>query len=185
MALAGIYDIFQHWGKQTVWIYSDPHFGNSSNIKNWPSDEEQITAINSCVGRKDTLILLGDVGNLESAKKLKGYKILICGNHDSGATTYKEIFNEVYTGPLIIGDKLILSHEPIPNLDWAVNIHGHVHDPRAKNDKNHFNVCSNTIGFKPIHFNKWLKEGHFSKIESLHRKTIDKATERKEKRKKK
>ena len=52
--LPGIYDAFQHWGEQTVWIYSDPHFSDEDleyGIKNRPSDEEQIRRINAKAGR--------------------------------------------------------------------------------------------------------------------------------------
>ena len=55
--LPGIYDAFQYWGQQTVWIYSDPHFSDEDlecGIRNRPSDEEQIKNINSRSGRKDT-----------------------------------------------------------------------------------------------------------------------------------
>ena len=181
--LPGIYDAFQHWGKQTVWIYSDPHFSDEDlecGIKNRPSDEEQIANINSCAGRKDTLIILGDVGNIECVRKLRAaYKILIMGNHDSGATKYKEVFDEVYEGALIIGEKLILSHEPV-DIPWIFNIHGHDHT--GKKRKGHLNVCSDVIGYKPVNFNQFLKAGHMAHIQTIHRETIDRATERKAKR---
>ena len=97
--IQGLYDIFAHWHVQgTVWLYSDPHFGDkelAAGVVNRPSDEEQVKMINSKVGKKDTLIILGDVGDIECAKKLKGYKILIAGNHDAGLTNYKEVFTEV------------------------------------------------------------------------------------------
>ena len=230
--LNGIYQMFQHWGEQTVWIYSDPHFGDKdldNGICGRPLTEEQIASINACAGRKDTLIILGDVGDIEAVRKLRaGRKILIMGNHDAGRTNYErkiitetfdaniytekevltkmknkypgwtlsiilgrvgwiatadnKLFDEVYEGALIIGEKIILSHEPINGISWAMNIHGHVHDKRHKSDKYHFNVCSDVIGYKPINFNQWLKQGHLSKIETIHRETIDKATERKKKR---
>ena len=91
--LNGIYQAFQHWGEQTVWIYSDPHFGDKdldNGICNRPSTEEQIAFINACVGRKDTLIILGDIGDIEAVRKLRaGRKVLIMGNHDAGSTNYK------------------------------------------------------------------------------------------------
>jgi calcineurin-like phosphoesterase family protein len=182
MALPGIYDEFQRWANQTIWIYSDPHFGDkelADGVKNRPSDEEHIKMINSCVGRKDTLICLGDVGDIEAMKKVRGYKILIMGNHDSGKTNYTEVFDEVYEGALIIGEKLILSHEPV-DIPWLFNIHGHDHAGKPR--KNHLNVCSDVIGYKPLNFNRFLKEGHMSKIQTIHRETIDKATDRKKKR---
>ena len=66
--------------KGTVWLYSDPHFGDeelAAAFPERPTAEEQVRLINSKVGRKDTLILLGDVGDIECARKLRGYKILI------------------------------------------------------------------------------------------------------------
>lgn len=118
-------------------------------------DQMQIDNINKVVHKNDALIILGDVGNVECIKKLKaGYKVLIMGNHDAGASNYKRIvkkdfsevtfeelmrsdrthlkiednnlFDEVYEGTLQIGPKLILSHEPI-EYPYCLNIHGHVH----------------------------------------------------------
>lgn len=182
--IAGLYDIFNHWCNQTVWLYSDPHFGDAElqkGVFGRPSDEEQIKMINSKVGKKDTLIILGDVGDIECAKRLKGYKVLIAGNHDAGLTAYKEVFNEVYGGALFIGEKIVLSHEPI-KIPFALNIHGHVHDKRAKNDRLHYNVCADVIGYTPINFNQLMKSGPTARIETIHRATIDKATKNKAKR---
>ena len=228
--LPGIYDAFQHWGEQTVWIYSDPHFSDEDleyGIKNRPSDEEQIRRINAKAGRKDTLIILGDVGNICWVRKLRaGRKVLICGNHDLGATRYKrhrdtvvlsvydftqeeameemqrrypgyqikfecmgmtgwvfsidnKLFDEVYEGALIVGEKLILSHEPV-DIPWLYNIHGHDHTGHMR--KNHLNVCSDVIGYEPINLTQKLKNGLMSAITTIHRETIDNATERKKKR---
>lgn len=185
--IQGLYDIFSHWHAQgTVWLYSDPHFGDKElqdGIAGRPSDEEQVKLINSKVGRKDTLIILGDVGDVECAKKLKGYKILIAGNHDAGLSNYKEAFDEVYGGALFIGEKIVLSHEPI-EIPFALNIHGHVHNKAAKSDAKHFNVCSDVIGYTPVNFNQLIKSGPTSKIDTIHRVTIDKATKKKNKKKK-
>ena len=183
MALPGVYDIFnERWCKQTVWIFSDTHFGDKdlrAGHPNRPSDEELVKMINSKVGRKDTLILLGDIGDIEFAKQLRGYKVLIAGNHDAGMTNYTEVFDEVYSGPLFIGEKLLLTHEPV-NIPWVFNIHGHDHVGQKR--ENHLNVCADVIGYIPINMNQILKTGLMSKVESIHRQTIDKATERKKKR---
>lgn len=230
MALPGIYDMFaQKWGGQTVWIYSDPHFSDvdlECGIKNRPSDDEQIRRINAKCGRKDTLIILGDIGNINCVRHLRAaHKVLIMGNHDSGATNYKRhkeyiainanqftkeeafieakrlypnysitfkcsgkagwiffidngLFDEIYEGALIVGEKLILSHEPV-DIPWLYNIHGHDHAGTKR--PNHMNVCSDVIGYEPINFNQFLKAGHMSKIQTIHRKTIDKATSHKKK----
>lgn len=238
MSLPGVYNIFnERWCKQTIWLYSDPHFGDkdlATGVANRPSDAEQIARINACVGKKDTLICLGDVGDIECVRQLKGYKILVIGNHDAGRTNYERkiitekydinayslddvkkiakykhygwkitisegydlthapfhywelkadngLFDEVYEGPLMIGEKLILSHEPL-HTPWAFNIHGHDHTGQSR--KGHLNVCSDVINYTPINFNQFLKTGPLARIDSIHRSTIDGATERKKKRNK-
>jgi calcineurin-like phosphoesterase family protein len=192
MAIAGMYDLFnEKWCKQTIWLISDTHFGDAelrAGIPDRISDDEIVKRINAKVGRKDTIIHLGDVGDVEYIKKLRGYKILICGNHDAGATNYEGIFDEVYTGPLMVGEKLLLSHEPV-DIEWAFNIHGHDHAGTGR--KNHLNCCIDAhkkqfgLEWEPINMNQIMKTGLLSKTESIHRITIDDATERKNKRGKK
>ena len=183
MALPGIYKIFNDaWAGQTVWIMSDPHFGDEdlrAGFPDRPTDEELVRCINAKCGRKDVLICLGDVGDIEFAKKLRGYKILVCGNHDVGATNYEGVFDEVYTGLLMIGEKILLSHEPV-DVPWAVNIHGHDHTGRRT--KGHINVCLDARGYEPVNMNQLLKSGIYKDIESIHRITIDGATKRARKR---
>lgn len=180
MNLPYLYKPFaDRWSQyQGIWLYSDPHFGDK-DLPRSISDDEQLARINSKVGKKGLLILLGDVGDLEYARKLKGYKVLICGNHDVGHTIYEEIFDEVYNGPLFISDKILLSHEPV-NLDFAFNIHGHVHKTGYHGDSTHLNCCAEAIDFTPLNMNQLVKSGAFSKIESYHRETIDRATARKQ-----
>ena len=184
MNLPGVYDMFNKAWKnyQTIYIISDTHFGDNDLKKafpNRPSDDELVKLINSKVGKKDLLIHLGDVGDLEYMKKIRGHKILIAGNHESGLEKYKEVFEQVFSGALIIGEKLILSHEPV-DIPWAFDIHGHDHAGTTR--KGHLNVCADVISYTPINFNQFLKSGASSKIQTIHRETIDKATERKKKR---
>ena len=178
--IAGLYKCFNHWHQRgTVWIYSDTHFNDKELEKKYPrpyTTEEHIKRINRRVGKKDTLILLGDVGDIECVKRLKGYKILICGNHDSGKTNYEGVFDEVYEGPLMIGEKYILSHEPL-DISWAFNLHGHDHMGIVR--ENHLNCCADVVGYEPINLNRFIKTGPAAKIESLHRITINNATKRK------
>lgn len=187
--IAGLYDIFKHWHTTgTVWIISDTHFDDeelAAGVSNRPSTEEYIKLISSKVGKRDTVIHLGDVGNLEVMKKIKGYKILIMGNHDSGKSNYLEVFNEVYQGPLIIGEKLILSHEPV-DITGMFNLHGHTHSGEPMSDNQHFNVCGEARKcYEPVNLNQFMKAGFMSKIQTIHRDTIDKATKRARKRGKK
>jgi calcineurin-like phosphoesterase family protein len=89
------------------------------------------------------------------------------------------LFDEVYEGALIVGEKLILSHEPV-EIPWLYNIHGHDHAGRKR--KNHLNVCSDVIGYEPVNLTQKLKSGLMSAITTIHRATIDSAVERKAKR---
>lgn len=233
--LLQLYQKFQEWSREGgIWVYSDTHFDDADckiMDSNWISPQEQINIINRKVGKNDTLILLGDIGNTEWIRKLKAkYKILIAGNHDKGLTNYKRekqilifdaeeynrderllrkeliekypgykisihlaydfhspfvrfqaiidnnLFDEVYGGPLFIGEKILLSHEPI-DLPFALNIHGHKHNlPGGKYDDFHYNVCSNTIGYTPINLSFAISTGVLSNIDNIHRITIDKAT---------
>ena len=235
--LPGLYDIFQErWGQsQSCYIYSDPHFNDEDlkcGIKNRPSAEEQVKRINAKCGRRDCLIVLGDVGDVEYVRQLRAeYKVLIMGNHDAGASNYKRqvitriydqdkftkeevlaemrmyfhnwkitineswefhapfkrwvatadnlLFDEVYEGALVVGEKLILTHEPV-EIPWLFNIHGHDHAGHRR--VNHLNVCSDVIGWEPVNFTSFLKSGFASKIQTIHRETIDNATKRKAKR---
>ena len=233
MAIAGMYDLFnEKWCKQTIWLISDTHFGDAelrAGIPDRISDDDLVKLINSKVGRKDTIIHLGDVGDVEYIKKLRGYKVLICGNHDAGATNYQRevkrvimsyslnkeeafaqvrknypgyridllaegfggwvfeidncLFDEIYTGPLMVGEKLLLSHEPV-DIPWAFNIHGHRHT-KQPNDDHHLNVCLDVTNYQPINLNQLMKNGLTSKVETIHRNTIDRATIRAKKKKKK
>ena len=243
-----IYPCFNWPG--TIWFYSDPHFGDqelytyrgrSSNI----SDSEQVKRINSKVGKNDTIVFLGDIGDIKWVKKIRGYKVLILGNHDSGASKYTRfikdfkvpisnldfefiktfdkgdvkyskimdtefievddhLFDEVYTGCVMLNEKIILSHEPV-DFKYAFNIHGHDHsgsdfikyalldnDSDIPSDKmykvyleaiknyglNKLNVCAEWAGYYPVCLSQIIKSGVLSTIPDIHRETIDNATVR-------
>ena len=238
----------------SVYLYSDPHFGDAEHFKLLKAnnkvpeginsveelDELQIKNINSVAHKCDTLICLGDIGDINYVKRLKaGYKVLITGNHDRGAEYYKRVrqsfyksdylilekhagdferdltdtrvyeemksyyarnseiyeirdnklFDEVYSGPLMISDKIILSHEPIvPCPRYLVNLHGHTHDRPHRyefNEHLYYNFCAEAIDYKPISLSKLIKEGLLSKVDDIHRVAVDIAIDRKAKREKK
>lgn len=184
-----LYPAFKHWCPSggNIWFYSDPHFGDEENwmlrrtffraVDNVESfDNLQIENINKVCGKNDTLVILGDVGNhLECVKRLRAKKkILILGNHDQGASYYADTFDEVYTGPLIIAEKLILSHEPI-NFPYAVNIHGHDHSNRSFKDGLHINCCAEHITLTPICLSHIVKSGLLKNVINIHREAIEKA----------
>jgi calcineurin-like phosphoesterase family protein len=230
-----LYKVFDHWqytdgkNQNAIWIYSDPHFGDADcpiMDARWPAPAAQVKMINSKVGKKDTIIFLGDIGDKKYIRQIKGYKILIMGNHDAGASNYEKkfkhlvynmedynedgnllrqelsknypdssfsivpswefhepfkrfnvtisdnMFDEVYEGPVMINDKIILSHEPI-YLPYMFNIHGHDHSNWHQGE-NKLNVASNVIEWTPINLTSLAKKGLTSQVPSIHRYTIDK-----------
>lgn len=91
--IESLYKPFQKWSeKGTIWIFSDPHFEDEDLVNAYddrPSADELVHRINSKVGKCDTLICLGDVGVLSYVPFLRGYKVLVMGNHDAGRTLYE------------------------------------------------------------------------------------------------
>ena len=150
----------------------------------------QIDSINKVCTKNDCLVILGDVGNIDCVKKLKaGYKVLIMGNHDTGASNYKRIkfleapydnklFDEVYEGPLFISDRLLLSHEPV-EYPFALNIHGHDHSNRELTTSPHLNVCAEHIGYTPVCLSTLIKNGALKDISNIHRNCIEVARAKK------
>ena len=88
-----------------------------------------------------------------------------------------KLFDEVYSGPLMISDKIILSHEPIiPCPDYLVNLCGHVHakDHKFKVDNHqYYNFCAEAIDYKPVSLGELIKGGLLSKVKDIHRATVD------------
>ena len=183
--IESLYKPFQKWAeKNAIWIISDLHFGEDEDLRraypHRPTAEEMIKTINSKVGRNGTLIVCGDAGLPEYVSKLKGYKVLIKGNHEPGLSNFNGVFDEIYEGMLIIHPRIILSHEPI-EFPYVYNIHGHVHNG-SHFTYGHMNVCADVVDYTPVNFNAFLKSGKLKECEDIHRITIDKATERKKKR---
>ncbi|MBR4776070.1 MAG: metallophosphoesterase [Lachnospiraceae bacterium] len=180
-----LYEPFRHWSENgSVYILSDLHF-NDSDCKlmdpNWIKPEEQLEIINKMVFKNDTFICLGDVGDPKYVSMIKARKkILLLGNHDARGT-YKNLFNEVYAGPLFISDKILLSHEPVYGLPWCLNIHGHDHngvEAYCEGCK-HINLAANVCKYTPINLGKLINDGILSDIDNIHRQTIDRAVEKK------
>ena len=202
-----LYDCFKYWSKAgSVYIYSDTHFSDAEHFKLLKAnnhvpegintveelDELQIKNINAVCHKCDTLILLGDVGNVELVKRLKaGCKVLITGNHDHGKEYYKPYFSEnmVFAGFLAISDKIILSHEEFrPCPTYVVNLHGHTHDRPFKYTADgitYYNFCAEAINYQPVSLSELIKHGLLSGVDDIHRVAVDRAIDRKSKREKK
>lgn len=177
--IKSLYPEFQKWSsKGSVYIISDTHFDDEDCkliCEGWPTPEGHLAMIKDWVHKHDTLIHLGDIGNPEYMSKVKGYKVLITGNHDKGVSLYKPYFDEIYTGPLFIGDRILLSHEPIYGLDWCINIHGHNHDEQHKDDATHINLAANVVNFCLFSLGDAIDNGMLSDVNGIHRVTIDNA----------
>lgn len=99
--IESLYKPFQKWSeKGGIFVFSDPHFEDEDLVNVYddrPSADELVRRINSKVGKCDTLICLGDVGALSYVPFLRGYKVLVMGNHDSGASNYqRHIFKQKF-----------------------------------------------------------------------------------------
>ena len=174
-----LYEPFRHWSeKGSVYILSDLHFDDADckfMSPDWITPQEQIAIINGMVMKNDTFICLGDVGCPEYIKDIKaGKKILILGNHDAKGA-YKNYFDEIYTGPIFIAEKILLSHEPVYGLPWCLNIHGHDHNnvESYKEGCKHINLAANVCGYTPLNLGKIIKDGVLADVPSIHRMTID------------
>ena len=176
-----IYPCFKHWLEyDSIWIISDTHFDDFDckyMDPNWITPEEHIQILKKELNKQTLLIHLGDVGDASYLDELKCYKILITGNHDvlSKVTSH---FDEVYTGPLFIADRILLSHEPIMGMEeFAWNIHGHDHANTYR--EAHTNLASNVYGYKIFNLGDAIKKGLLSNTKNYHRITIQLAEEKK------
>lgn len=126
-------------------------------------DADIIKKWNSTVRDGDIVWFLGDLtlshrcDVIENfAKKLRGRKRMIMGNHDSRPIDfyYKCGFERVYDKPIIVKDFFILSHKPVymtPDMPYF-NIYGHVHvNPmfETRTDKS-FCACLCRHDYKPV-----------------------------------
>ena len=184
--MSALYEKFNNWlytdgvHKNAIYILSDPHFNDPDEAEfrdEYPGDEELVKRINLKVQKNDTVIFLGDIGDTYLLNKIRGYKVLITGNHDKGINYYKPWFNEVYDGPLMINDRLLLSHEPLTLPDCMFNIHGHAHKCPTS-DNFHLNVCVEFIEYSPLCLTSLLKNGLLIDVMPIHRDTINKAVKR-------
>lgn len=151
-----------------VYFIADTHF-DDINILNYESrpfdnvsemNETIIANWNKTVSDEDKVFMLGDIGNDEYVKRLKGRKFLIKGNHDTKASDYyRQLgFEEVYDLPVIYESFWMLSHEPLyvnNNMPYA-NIYGHVHGNPNYNDASSHGVCVSVerINYTPIELEK-------------------------------
>lgn len=142
----------------TKYFISDPHFGHKNILRfertQFSTIEEHDTfivdMINTTVKETDELYILGDIGNLDTARRIKCRTILIMGNHDGQTVSkYKSFFAEVHTTPVYLKENIVLSHIPIPVTNEILNVHGHLHGSRLAS-LNHLNLSAHMINYKPV-----------------------------------
>ena len=150
-----------------TYVYADPHFSHANIIKYearpFADVEEMNNTIiknhNNVITEKDKVFILGDFAlankdkTIDLISQLKGYKILIIGNHDRRSLQFwrNAGFNEVSNHPVVINNFFILSHVPIKRdkLMCYINVHGHTHSHLLNSDR-HINVSLDVIDFKPV-----------------------------------
>lgn len=100
--------------------------------KNWISVDEQVDRINKLAHKNDTLIILGDVGEIKNISRLKaGYKVLIMGNHDTGRSNFerkiitKRFSKDMYTRE----NALNKMKEDYPDCGYSVSEEYDFHSP--------------------------------------------------------
>ena len=179
-----LYDRFKYWSDSgSIYIISDTHFDDFDcefMDPNWIKPASHMNVIKSIVKKSDTLIHLGDVGEVSYLDELLCYKVLITGNHDV-LSKLKDHFDEIFTGPLFIADRILLSHEPIFGLEnFCINIHGHVHGEKGIIRKSHINLASDVVDYTIFNLGAEINHGILTDVVNYHRLTIDTATEKKQ-----
>lgn len=189
--IKSLYPQFQRWSATgSIYIISDTHFDDADcklMNPNWITPAEHMKILKEKIHKNDTLIHLGDVGEVSYLDELKCYKVLITGNHDVLSKVASH-FDEIYNGPLFIADRILLSHEPIRGMEkFALNIHGHVHngytiawyDDGEKLINSRLNLASDVAQYQPLNLGNLIKSGILSDIINYHRLTIQLAEEKK------
>ncbi len=159
--------------KPKLFFISDTHFSQINKVRTkefmiGPADQtdhEYIKNWNSVVGKNDIVYHLGDFGNYNIIKQLRGNVILICGNYEmqdiknSNFETFKQNlinlgFKDVVLDGIVLDKKTLgipiyLTHKPENTKSNMFNLFGHVHSLKPLK-KNGFNVCAEYHNFTPL-----------------------------------
>lgn len=157
-----------------IWFTSDTHFGQERTFKYSMrgmyfdnvehADLAMIERWNDVVDEEDTVYHLGDFGNFEVAKQLKGKIHLLFGNYErdgkGGFITPEQenYFEFVRKGTVVtlVDQKLVLVHEPSHMSysgdkikDGYFGLFGHIHE-KQKVKRNALNVGVDVHNFTPV-----------------------------------
>lgn len=140
---------------KNVMMYEHRPFESVYHMRN-----EMIKRWNEKICDNDEVFLLGDIGDIEILRHLRGKIIIVTGNHDNAEKIREKYPHiEVNTHPIMI-EYLWLSHEPIgympPEIPY-LNIHGHLHrfnygllDRKWEDGNRYFCVSVEQINYTPI-----------------------------------
>jgi calcineurin-like phosphoesterase family protein len=152
------------------YVFSDPHFGHERLMRVGRKEFDTIEQMHQTIVKNYNRAIvddhtkvywLGDIGDKqfieEFVPKMRGYKILILGNHDKfGKSFYRKYFNEVHETGIYWNKRILLSHHPLPVEKGFINIHGHTHLIDVKTGQ-HYNVCVERTEYKPVAMKKFDK----------------------------
>ena len=159
-----------------TWFISDTHYNHLHQNKQgewrgvtlfertqFKTIEEHDTALDNLLFSwaekhpKAILYHLGDFGDIKHLWIIRWLKwkygidcYLIMGNHDarSDLDKFEDVFNKVYTHPIYIHPRIILSHEPVwPCPVGTLNIHGHLHCSKLDSPQ-HFNCNIHMLNYQ-------------------------------------
>lgn len=136
-----------HFDHENLVVFARPEFNNSLECNETIIDNYKKTVKNNEV----VVTFLGDIGDKRAIERiipsLKGYKILILGNHDKYSKAfYEKYFDEVYDHPVYYHRRIVLSHIPIPVAPGTLNVHGHTH-VISLDSENHYNISPELVGY--------------------------------------
>ena len=155
-------------------IASDLHLGHSNicKFREGFRDAEHhhqviYERLKSSIGKRDTLILLGDVAFTpywnDKIKEIEcTKKVLILGNHDTDRQVHLQDLVDTYDEihALWKAKGVWFSHAPIhpQELRGKMNVHGHLHTNVVEGDNRYINVCVDHLeDFKPVNFQELMK----------------------------
>ena len=164
---------------KNIWFVADLHFLHTKiveicdrPVKKEYHDEWLLDRINSRVGKKDELYILGDVsmGNKENTEKILhrmngSNKFLILGNHDDNikhSTVFKGIWqrrNFNFNSPSYPNIHIVLDHFPLASWErkvhGAMHLYGHVHG-RFENRGLSFDIGVDANNYYPLNLEEVL-----------------------------
>lgn len=151
-----------------IFFTSDTHFSHANIIKYcnrpWASFQEMDEALvnnwNAIVHPNDIIYHLGDFQFKESgiAKRLKGRKCLVLGNHDKSID--HNLFEWVKPYYELKEHNIVLFHFPIESWNkkhhGSIHLHGHCHGSLKSEGIKRLDVGVDCTNYKPISLDEIL-----------------------------